>query len=75
MLWDTATGVRIATLAEHSGELVSVSFDSQGSLLLTASFDHTARLWDVRTARCVHRLEGHTGEVWTPVHVHLHPPP
>ena len=27
------------------------------------SFDHTVKLWDVRTGRCVHTLAGHHGEI------------
>ncbi len=36
-------------------------------LVLTASRDHTARLWDVTTGEELQRFEGHTGWVWTAV--------
>ena len=35
----------------------------QGNLMVTGSFDHDSRIWDTRTGTCVHRLQGHTGEV------------
>jgi hypothetical protein len=69
-LWDVNTGAPVATLADHTGELVSVAFNSTGELLLTGSFDRTARVWDVRTGQCVHNLEGHSGEVCTETHMH-----
>eukprot|EP00967_Tisochrysis_lutea_P083137 scaffold115389_cov22-Tisochrysis_lutea.AAC.4 len=34
-----------------------------GDLIITGSFDHDSRIWDVRTGRCVHTLSGHRGEV------------
>ena len=41
-----------------------VVFSPQGSRLLTASSDKTARLWDVASGKCVKVLEGHTDEVF-----------
>lgn len=37
--------------------------EKQGNLMVTGSFDHDSRIWDTRTGTCVHRLQGHTGEV------------
>lgn len=31
--------------------------------MLSASFDHTARLWDADTGDLVHKLSGHQGEI------------
>ena len=41
-----------------AAEIVSVSFDSQSQLVLTGSFDHTCRVYDVRTGDCVRLLVG-----------------
>lgn len=57
------TGAPESILSDHEGELISVEFNSTGELLLTGSFDHTARIWDIRTGQCVHVLRGHDGEV------------
>jgi WD40 repeat protein len=62
-LWDVESGARNRTLDLHSAEIVSVTFNQPGTLLLTGSFDQTCRIWDVRTGQCVHCLEGHEGEV------------
>lgn len=44
-------------------EIVSLGFNTGGDLIVTGSFDHDSRLWDVRTGQCVHVLSGHRGEV------------
>lgn len=32
-------------------------------MIITGSFDHDSKIWDVRTGQCVHTLSGHRGEV------------
>jgi WD40 repeat protein len=44
----------------HKGPVVSVIFSPDGSSILTASTDKTARLWD-RDGKSSSKLEGHTG--------------
>jgi WD40 repeat protein len=34
-------------------------------VIVTASDDGTARIWDAQTGQELHRLEGHTGRVWS----------
>jgi len=34
-----------------------------GDQIVTGSFDHDSRIWDVRTGRCIHTLSGHRSEV------------
>jgi dynein assembly factor with WDR repeat domains 1 len=36
-----------AVLEGHEGEISKAVFNPQGTKILSASFDHTARLWDV----------------------------
>ena len=47
----------------HTAEIVSLNFNTYGDLIITGSFDHTSKLWDVRSGRCVHTLQGHRGEI------------
>src|SRR5437660_10799564 len=53
----------IACLGTHNlrhGHTVSaLSFSADGKLLASASWDHTARIWDVATGREVSRFSGH----------------
>lgn len=58
------TGETIATLTEHSTNLVrGLAFNQDGDLLATASDDTTAILWDTTTFELLHRLEGHGAAV------------
>jgi WD40 repeat protein len=56
VIWDTKTGLEIATLKGHSSSVRDVAFSPDGKLLATASYDKTVKLWDVRTAREVKTL-------------------
>lgn len=49
----------------HYYFLYQVCFNSPGSLVLTASSDKTARLWDVETGELKDILSGHTDEVFS----------
>ena len=59
------TGECLATCYGHSGEISKVSFNPNGRLLLTASSDKTARLWDTDTGECSQRLQGHEDEIFS----------
>jgi len=47
----------------HGGAVLSAEFSADGTTILTASDDSTARLWDARTGAEITRLEGHGGPV------------
>lgn len=53
ILWDVATGQSIFRLKGHTGEIVSLSFNSDGDKLVTGSFDKTARVWDAQNGKCM----------------------
>jgi WD40 repeat protein len=50
-------------LTGHFGEINSVAFSSDGELVVTASGDKDARVWDATTGRLVQILRGHFGPV------------
>jgi WD40 repeat protein len=62
-LWDVATGRQLVILGGHAGPVVNARFSPDGSRIVTASADGTARLWD-RTGRLVSVLRGHTPPLW-----------
>lgn len=46
-VWDIETGQRVLSLNQHTDEVQSVSFSPDSTLLLTASIDTTAILWNI----------------------------
>lgn len=47
----------------HTDTVQGVAFSPDGDTLATASFDHSVKLWDVRTHRLLATLTGHTDAV------------
>ena len=48
-MWDTRTGERLNPALSHQGSVFAALFSPSGGTLLTASSDHTARLWESST--------------------------
>lgn len=49
----------ILVIAGHTERIRSAEFSPDGKRIVTASFDHTARLWDATTGREILQLKGH----------------
>ena len=47
-LWDVHSGECLHTLLGHTAEIVSLNFDTGGQRIITGSFDHTVKVWDVK---------------------------
>lgn len=54
-----------STLAGHRAPILCSTFSPTGTLLVTGSGDHTARIWDLENEQPVHALAGHRGWVLT----------
>ena len=50
---------RPIVLRGHASEVMSARFSDDRSLIVTASRDHDARIWDAATGRLLHVLRGH----------------
>jgi WD40 repeat protein len=49
------------TFTGHSASIRSVFLNNDRTLLVTGSYDNTAKLWDVRTGHCLMTYTGHSG--------------
>lgn len=56
------------SLTGHSANVCALAVgeapEGGAPLLVSSSWDHTARLWDLASGACLHVLEGHTATVW-----------
>jgi WD40 repeat protein len=69
-VWDIETGSRVGAVPHGPGSVGATRFSPDGSRLLTAGIDWTAKVWDMTTFEPLLTLEGHAGgiteAVWTP---------
>jgi WD40 repeat protein len=76
-VWDPISGEALLTLEGHTERVNEVTFSPDGTLLATANWDGTARVWDISAAdvpsalnagavsgKELHTLIGHAGIVW-----------
>ena len=52
------------TLTGHTDEVNDVAYSPDGTILASASADHTAKLWDAASGKKLFTLKGHTDQIW-----------
>ncbi len=57
-LWDTGSGHEISRFL-HPDQVVDASFSPDGKRLITASWDHKARIWDIHSTKEIHTIDYH----------------
>jgi WD40 repeat protein len=62
-VWDASTGKPVTPPLAHHGDVHAATFSSDGTRVVTASRDGTARVWDAATGRPVIAPLEHGGEV------------
>jgi len=60
LIHDAITGSQKAVLRGHTDYVKSVTFSSDGILLVSGSYDKTVKLWDVQTGGVIRTFHGHT---------------
>jgi len=63
-VWDAETGRAVTPPLEHTGTVNMVEFSPDGSRVITASMDTTARLWDATTGQPITPPLSHPRPVW-----------
>jgi WD40 repeat protein len=61
--WNRLCHLDLMTLQGHTREISAAAYSPDGSKIVTASWDGTAKVWDVRTGQEILTLKGHTKEV------------
>ena len=64
-LINVITGGQSAVLSGHTKQVHCVVFSSDGTLLVSGSWDKTIKLWDIQTGGVVKTFFGHTGNVYS----------
>jgi WD40 repeat protein/DNA-binding SARP family transcriptional activator len=49
VLWDAETGEEVRRFTGHEGDVESIAFSNDGSMLVTTAADRTTRIWEVDT--------------------------
>lgn len=62
-VWDAQTGVEIVNLAGHADGLYSAAFSADGTRIVTASSDGSARVWNAAAGAPIATLKGHDDHV------------
>lgn len=57
-IWDIASRKALQRFSAHVSSVKSISFSPDGARLVSCSWDHTVKIWDVKTGGMLHSLEG-----------------
>ena len=63
IILDAITGSQSAILSEHTDQVWSVTFSSDGRSLVSGSADKTVKFWDMQTGGAIRTFSGHTEAV------------
>ena len=63
-IYNARSGEVMYEFEGHTQEVSKVCFNPQGTRVLSASADSTARIWDLQRGICEQTLEGHTDEIF-----------
>jgi len=61
----SATHPGVRPVFRHDGPVNSAVFSPDGALIVTASADKTARIWDAATGKVIEVFRGHDSQVYS----------
>jgi WD40 repeat protein len=62
-VWNSSDGRALFNITAHSGAVQSLAYSPDGSLIASASLDHTVRIWNATNGDPIHTLSGHSDSV------------
>jgi WD40 repeat protein/DNA-binding SARP family transcriptional activator len=61
MVWQLATGQKLASMSGHQDSIVGLDFSPEGKYLATSGRDNIAKVWEIATGHGLLTLSGHMG--------------
>jgi len=61
--WDIETGQQINQFSGHTGDVMALSINEDGTQFVSGSCDASAKLWDVREGQCLQTFTGHSLDI------------
>ena len=58
-VWDVQSGKMLYTVNGHLGIVNYAEFNNSGTLIVTASDDYTAKIWNAGNGDLIHTLKAH----------------
>lgn len=63
ILWDFETGTKLLPFNDHTGDVMSLSLSPDKNVFVSGACDATAKVWDIRSGRCVQTFTGHESDI------------
>ena len=63
IILDAITGMHMSVFSGHTSDVRALTFSSDGTFLISGSYDKTVNLWDIQTGGVIRTFYGHTGYV------------
>lgn len=67
-IWDIVTGAKLQSFRGQLKGVTALSFNHDGSMLISGSIDKTVILWDVKNGNELQRYDAHAGTVNAVIH-------